>query len=131
VDDIHVKEIELVCGIAGYFFQFLCRDILVCFKLHLHDVVVPDNTVKDNESTRSLLFCSSDKSADIDILFLDRDQTFTRFSIPIFRSSNQLMLTHRLFTMIVRMGMFLFPWGKALFLPVIIDRLVDAFFCQH
>ena len=82
MDDIHVKEVELVCRIVSNFFQFLCRDILVCLKLHLDDVVVPDNSVKDNESTRAMLFCSSNQSADIDILFLDRNQTFTRLSVP-------------------------------------------------
>ena len=47
VYNIHVKQMMLLCGCFGDFFEFGQGYFLVGLKLHLFNTIVPHNSVKD------------------------------------------------------------------------------------
>ena len=73
VDDIDVLEPELLCRIFGNLLKFRYCDILVCFEFHLRYLIIPDNTIKDYDSTRSLFLSHFDESTNINIIGLNCD----------------------------------------------------------
>jgi hypothetical protein len=71
VDDVNMQEVVEVCCIMCNLLKLRTGYILVGFKLHLGNVVVPDNAIEDDNGPGSRPLCVLDQPANIDIIPLN------------------------------------------------------------